>query len=525
MKIILTTFHIAFILLMLAVAGLFLWPLIPGQPGLELRIVESGSMEPAIMTGSLVVVRATGSYQVGDVITFDRPGSVVPTTHRIIAVLEEGGQTVFTTKGDANEEADTDPALASQVRGQVLLSVPRVGFILDFARQPVGFALLIVLPAVMIILGELGKIWHAWRQYRTATPPSADDTFVGTPRQELKLESGLERGTASSSRPILMMDVGVPARCNQRIETTKIAASEQMYIRENKGQSFVPRLALRQRGAASLFVLVTLFSTVATLFPRTVSQFTDIEHSSGNTLEATRLDVDVFADASELHFQNGVVASDSDSGVNFSFVTASGSAAVSYDVEASITGGSVSLCQAVVASTEGPLPYTGPLLTLAGSEVPFGALWHLGLTLPDGTSLTNGDLCTLALTFTAHNSSVAGDGYFDQEVLPLVIILDQGGQVVAPLTVPPPESELTFVTTDTTAPAVTGDSAASSTPGTTPIEPPPPALMSNSAPTTSGTTSTDDGMTESVPTLPVDTPLPVTPVDTTTTASTSISSL
>jgi signal peptidase len=131
-------------------------------PGFEVRIVQSGSMEPAISTGSVVVVQAQDTYVVDQVVTFGgvERGSI-PTTHRIIGTELIAGELVFITKGDANPEADVDPVVATDIRGRVLLAIPALGYLLDFARQPLGFALLIGLPALLIVVEEAGKIWTA----------------------------------------------------------------------------------------------------------------------------------------------------------------------------------------------------------------------------------------------------------------------------------------------------------------------------------------------------------------------------
>jgi signal peptidase len=137
-------------------------------PGYELFIVRSGSMEPAIATGSLVIVKEAESYRAGDIITFGdtRPGSL-PTTHRIVSDRLQGGEIVFETKGDANESADEGLVPLSAVRGVVALSIPRLGYLLDFARQPLGFSLLIGVPAALIIYDEVGTIIAELRRRRT----------------------------------------------------------------------------------------------------------------------------------------------------------------------------------------------------------------------------------------------------------------------------------------------------------------------------------------------------------------------
>ena len=152
--------------LLLAVAGLFVVSLVPSM-GVEIKIVKSGSMEPAISTGSLVVVRPADAYQAGDVITFGKDTrSEIPTTHRIVSVRQEQGSTFYTTKGDANEEADPQEVAAQDVIGKVWFHTPYAGYVLDFARQPLGFALLIGLPAAMIVLDEGINIYQEIRAMR-----------------------------------------------------------------------------------------------------------------------------------------------------------------------------------------------------------------------------------------------------------------------------------------------------------------------------------------------------------------------
>ena len=91
-----------------AVSGIF-WALIvtvsilmgAGRlAGFEALIVQSGSMEPGIPTGSLAVVDTGcdyGSIETGDIIIFQAGEERV--MHRAYAVTEKG----IETKGDANE--------------------------------------------------------------------------------------------------------------------------------------------------------------------------------------------------------------------------------------------------------------------------------------------------------------------------------------------------------------------------------------------------------------------------------------
>ena len=148
-------------------------------PGYDVRIVQSGSMEPAITTGSVVIIQDRERYEVGDIITFggDQSPDGLPTTHRIIEDRLQDGELVFITQGDANDSPDVEPIRPEGIRGTVIFDIPILGFILDFARQPLGFALLIGIPAAFIVFEESSNIYHMLRSKREE---DADEEPEGT---------------------------------------------------------------------------------------------------------------------------------------------------------------------------------------------------------------------------------------------------------------------------------------------------------------------------------------------------------
>lgn len=122
-------------------------------------VVLSGSMEPTIHTGAVVVEAPEGSYKVGDVVTFGADTATqIPTTHRLVAVRAQEGVLLFTTKGDANNSPDGTEIRQSDIHGKVFFSIPYFGYIIDFVKKPIGLVLVIVLPAIFIIGDEVRKI-------------------------------------------------------------------------------------------------------------------------------------------------------------------------------------------------------------------------------------------------------------------------------------------------------------------------------------------------------------------------------
>lgn len=118
---------------------------LPDVLGYAPLAVVSGSMEPAISVGDLVVVHREGAYQAGDVIAFQDGGAL--TTHRIVAEGPEG----FVTKGDANNAQDARPVAAEQVAGRVVLAIPFAGSAALFLRTPPGLALFAALGLVLVL--------------------------------------------------------------------------------------------------------------------------------------------------------------------------------------------------------------------------------------------------------------------------------------------------------------------------------------------------------------------------------------
>jgi len=119
--------------------------------------VYTGSMEPTIPVGSIVVIKPANSetLKVGDIICFkvetERPTTV---THRIIGITSQG----FITKGDANEDPDTWIVKKQDVIGKVIAIIPYIGYLGYFVRTPIGFTLLIIIPATLIIVIEIRNI-------------------------------------------------------------------------------------------------------------------------------------------------------------------------------------------------------------------------------------------------------------------------------------------------------------------------------------------------------------------------------
>ncbi|WP_458111600.1 signal peptidase I [Arthrobacter sp. R1-13] len=106
---------------------------LPRATGATPYTVLTGSMRPTMPPGSLVVTKPVeaSELKVGDAITYQlRSGEPEVVTHRIISLSQTlGGETLFTTQGDANPHPDEKPVKAGQIRGVVWYSIPFAGYL------------------------------------------------------------------------------------------------------------------------------------------------------------------------------------------------------------------------------------------------------------------------------------------------------------------------------------------------------------------------------------------------------------
>lgn len=109
--------------------------------GVNSYVVLSGSMEPNISTGSVVLVDTKDrDYRVGDVISYWIENQIV--THRIVEIQE----TIYKTKGDSNEIEDSFSIELSQIIGKVKFHIPRLGYFIFYLKsKKIVLLLMIVL--------------------------------------------------------------------------------------------------------------------------------------------------------------------------------------------------------------------------------------------------------------------------------------------------------------------------------------------------------------------------------------------
>ncbi len=90
--------------------------------GYYILVVATGSMEPVISPGDVVVVAPLDRPEPGDIVAYVEPQTRCIVVHRVMEV----GEALFTAKGDANRAPDR-PAPVSAILGRVALHIPYAG--------------------------------------------------------------------------------------------------------------------------------------------------------------------------------------------------------------------------------------------------------------------------------------------------------------------------------------------------------------------------------------------------------------
>jgi signal peptidase len=142
--------------------------------GWKLQAVETGSMDPALPTGSLAVVVPTRpeTVEVGDVIAYREPADGRRVLHRVIGVTtSHTGEVFFETRGDANATPDPLLAPASAIQGRLAWHVPHLGRAATALRPPIG---LLVLAGVPVLPLAVGEIYRRRRSLGRHAPRSSD---------------------------------------------------------------------------------------------------------------------------------------------------------------------------------------------------------------------------------------------------------------------------------------------------------------------------------------------------------------
>ncbi|MBR3234017.1 MAG: class B sortase [Atopobiaceae bacterium] len=212
-------------LLIVAVFALILPLAVPQLLGYQVFDVVSGSMEPAIPTGSAIYVRAVEPQDVqeDEIIAFHEDDAVV--AHRVLANRTSLGE--FVTKGDANNVEDLAPIPYDALIGKVVMTIPALGMFMALYTSTVGKVYLFLTLACGVMLNMLADRMRTANLMRernlgqrlendesianTSDKVMVEDEPVGTPSDELSSPATAEPSSPRSRGWLRTVLIGVLA--------------------------------------------------------------------------------------------------------------------------------------------------------------------------------------------------------------------------------------------------------------------------------------------------------------------------
>lgn len=132
---------------------------IPSLFGYSVYRVSSGSMEPELMVGDVILAKKVddpNEIKVGDIVTFKGKGVYEGKfiTHEVIVPpMEEDGVLMLQTKGTANSDPDS-PIRADSVESVMVTEVPFLTTFYSFFLSPWGL-LAIVFLIILVFIDEV----------------------------------------------------------------------------------------------------------------------------------------------------------------------------------------------------------------------------------------------------------------------------------------------------------------------------------------------------------------------------------
>ena len=127
---------------------------VPSVFGYKPFIVLSGSMETEIHKGDLILTKITDpkALKVNDIIAF-RDAEDTVTTHRIIEIVENDGETYFITKGDNNDSQDQNLVEYADVEGIYIGRIPGIGSMMSSLSEPTTIIIVVLGITVVFAIG------------------------------------------------------------------------------------------------------------------------------------------------------------------------------------------------------------------------------------------------------------------------------------------------------------------------------------------------------------------------------------
>src|ERR1051325_6567623 len=116
-------------------------------------VVNGNSMEPGFHRGDLVIVQASSTYNVGDIVTYHNSQVNAFIIHRIIGIEQDH----YIFKGDNNAWVDTYHPTREELIGKLWIHLPRLGNAMQWLRIPIHMGVTIGLLGGILMVSTILK--------------------------------------------------------------------------------------------------------------------------------------------------------------------------------------------------------------------------------------------------------------------------------------------------------------------------------------------------------------------------------
>lgn len=154
---------------------------VPMFAGYASLVVTTGSMNGTINEGDLVIIKKTDDYQLTDIVTYVNAAKEV-VTHRLVNYGPEEG--TFIAKGDANNTLDLYPVSIDQIAGEVVLTIPKLGLVVQWFTNEGG----VIYVVAMIAIAIAGV--YLWNAMKPEPETETEEAEGGEKSQEESPEGG-----------------------------------------------------------------------------------------------------------------------------------------------------------------------------------------------------------------------------------------------------------------------------------------------------------------------------------------------
>lgn len=127
--------------------------------GYSIFEVQTGSMAPEINPGDWIIVKASNSIELKDIVTYNKSGEYI--THRVIGAYNG----TYVTKGDANNSTD-DPIDKKQIVGEVVKILPNLGILKKTIFNPVVLIAIIITISICNLVFKKSKTEEKTKKYQ-----------------------------------------------------------------------------------------------------------------------------------------------------------------------------------------------------------------------------------------------------------------------------------------------------------------------------------------------------------------------